>query len=340
MTKNTSSNTLRFLNFNPLTDWEWKADKNNRIVPLMTRPTGLLDPEIILKPMEFMIDDIMALISEVVEKNERMLITTITKRSSEELTDYLLENGVRVKYLHSEVETLERLEILKELREGKIDVIVWVNLLREGLDLPEVSKICILDADKMWFLRSETSLIQIIWRAARNVNGKVYMYVEKLKERMSKGIERMSEDIGERVSENENQRMIEDMRGMKQYLDVNFKKEIDWLYRIDKWKLCNEEWLIVSEAMKKAINLTNYRRKLQSEYNKKNGIEPKTIFSSIKDIWVRGKKKEEREKIVWKWKKNFEREIKRLELEMDIAAANLEFERAAELRDMILEMKK
>lgn len=303
-----NNNTNRFFSFNPLTDWVWKASPDCRIVPLMTRPTGLLDPEIILKPMEFMIDSIMGLITEIVEKNERMLITAITKRSSEELTDYLLENGIRVKYLHSEVETLERLEILKELREWKIDVIVWVNLLREGLDLPEVSKICILDADKMWFLRSETSLIQIIWRAARNVNGKVYMFVEELKDK---------------------------------WMLKNLTKEVDWLYRLDAWKLVTEDWFIVSEAMRNAINLTNYRRNLQSEYNKENGIIPKTIFSNIKDIWVKTSKFKSNSfsKTQWpKWK-NFEKEIKRLELEMDIASANLDFEKAAELRDMILELK-
>ncbi|USN59434.1 MAG: hypothetical protein H6767_02575 [Candidatus Peribacteria bacterium] len=136
--------------------------------------------------MQYMVDDIMKNISEVIERNERMLITTITKRSSEELSDYLLENGVKARYLHSEIDTLERLEILKDLRTGKIDVLVGVNLLREGLDLPEVSCIGILDADKQGFLRSESSLIQIIGRAARNSRGRVVMYVERIRDSLIK----------------------------------------------------------------------------------------------------------------------------------------------------------
>jgi len=171
--------TSKFYNFDPTMDWDWKHSDNCRIVPQIIRPTWLLDPEIELKSMDFMVDDIMTNLNIVIEKNQRMLITTITKRSSEELTDYLLENWIAVKYLHSEVETLERLEILKELREWQIDVIVWVNLLREWLDLPEVSRIAIIDADKQGFLRSESALIQIIWRAARNQEWKVTMYVEE-----------------------------------------------------------------------------------------------------------------------------------------------------------------
>ncbi len=291
-----------FYNFDPIKDWIWKSSEDTRIVPQMMRPTWLLDPEIILRPMEYMVDDIMKNISDVVEKNERLLITTITKRSSEELTDYLLSNGIKVKYLHSEIDTLERLETLKELRQWKIDVIVWVNLLREGLDLPEVSKICILDADKQGFLRSESSLIQIIWRAARNEHGKVYMYSEQLKK-----------------------------------LDLSkYSQEEDWLYRIDKAKLCNDDWLIVSEAMRKAINLTYYRRNLQQEHNEKYWITPKTVYSQIKDMWINTDKKDY-SKVD---KKSITKEISRLELEMDIAAANMEYEKAADIRDQILELKK
>ncbi len=291
-----------FYEFDPIKDWVWKDSEDIRIVPQMMRPTWLLDPEIVLKPMEYMVDDIMKNISDVVEKNERILITTITKRSSEELTDYLLSNGVKVKYLHSEIDTLERLETLKELREWKIDVIVWVNLLREWLDLPEVSKICILDADKQGFLRSESSLIQIIWRAARNQNGRVYMYSEQL----------------------------------KKFDPAKYEQEEDWLYRIDKAKLCNDDWLVVSEAMRKAINLTYYRRNLQKEYNEKNWITPKTVYSQIKDMWLNTNKKDY-SKVD---KKSITKEISRLELEMDIAAANMEYEKAAEIRDQILELKK
>lgn len=289
-----------FFSYSPERDGDWKVTKQNRVIPQMIRPTGLLDPEIELRPMEYMVDDIWKNIDEAVEKNTRVLITTITKRSSEELTDYLLENGYAVKYLHSEVDTLERLEILKELREWKIDVIVWVNLLREGLDLPEVSKICILDADKQWFLRSTSSLIQIIWRAARNSEWCVYMYSEKVKN-----------------------------------IDyTSLPKEWE-LYRLDKAKLINQEGLVVSEAMKKAIELTYYRRWVQQDHNAKNNIEPTTVYSSIKAIWIE-KKKKDYSNID---KKDIKKEIARLELEMDIAAANMEYEKAAELRDAIIAIK-
>lgn len=304
-----SENPEKFFNYDPKKDWVWTPSEKNRIIPQIMRPTGLLDPKIELRPMEFMVDDIMKNISEVLENNERLLITTITKRSSEELTEYLLDNWIKVKYLHSEVDTLERLEILKELRQWKIDVIVWVNLLREWLDLPEVSKICILDADKQWFLRSESSLIQIIWRAARNEKWTVYMYVEKVPLSWEKSI-----DL-EKLTE-----------------------EYDGLYRLDKAKLLTKDWFVVSEAMRKAINMTYYRRNLQEKYNLEYWITPKTVFSEIKDIWIKAKEKPEKENK--KDKKIFkEKDLKRLELEMDLAASNLDFEKAAELRDLIIELK-
>ncbi len=328
----------KFFDFDPIRDWIWESTDDCRVVPQMMRPTWLLDPEIILKPMEFMIDDIMKNISEVVEKNERILITTITKRSSEELTEYLLDNGIKVKYLHSEIETLERLETLKELREWKIDVIVWVNLLREWLDLPEVSKICILDADKQWFLRSVSSLIQIIWRAARNENGKVYMYSEH-----HKNLEFIDENppVTSDIPLNEG--------GLKEDIEKKKKKEkrllleeeniyLGKLYRLDQWKLVNTDWLVVSEAMRKAINLTYYRRNLQDKFNKEYGITPKTVFSDIKDMWLKSNKTKRDYSILDK--KDIAKEISRLELEMDIAAANMEYEKAAELRDALLELKK
>ena len=311
-------NPLMFFDFDPVKDWIWKATEDCRVVPQMMRPTWLLDPEIILKPMEFMVDDILKNISDVVEKNERLLITTITKRSSEELTDFLLDNWIKVKYLHSEIDTLERLEILKELREWKIDVIVWVNLLREWLDLPEVSKICILDADKQWFLRSTSSLIQIIWRAARNENWKVYMYSEQLKRFEY------------------NPPSLPKIREGQEWKELN--KEIDWLFRLDNWKLCNEQGLIVSEAMRKAIALTYYRRNLQAKFNEEHNITPKTVFSDIKDMWLKSSKtKREFSDID---KKTYTKQLAKLELEMDIAAANMEYEKAAELRDMIIDLKK
>ncbi|MCT4616850.1 MAG: excinuclease ABC subunit UvrB [Candidatus Gracilibacteria bacterium] len=269
-----------FYNFDLTAGDFWKASDKARIVPQIMRPTGLLDPKIIVKDMEFMVDDIMSNINKVIEKNERMLITTLTKRSSEELTDYLIENGVKVKYLHSEIDTLERIEILTALREGKIDVIVGVNLLREGLDLPEVSKIAILDADKQGFLRSESSLIQIIGRAARNASGEVLMYSTKNPETLEPSI---------------------------------------------------------SNAMEKAISLTNFRRKLQDDYNKAHNIEPKTVYSSIKKIGISSKKKNDYALLD---EKSLKQEINKLELEMDIAAANMEFEKAIELRDTIEQLKK
>ena len=297
----------KFFDFDPLKGEVWKSSKDCKIIPQFFRPTGLLDPEIELKPMDFMIDSIMENIREVVETNHRMLITTVTKRSSEELTDYLLDNGVKCKYLHSEIDTIERLEILKELREWAIDVIVWVNLLREWLDLPEVSKIAILDADKQGFLRSTSALIQIIWRAARNEKWKVYMYVTKYS----------------KVEE----------------LELEEKNIYMWdLHRLDKWKIVNSEWLVISEAMKKAINLTYYRRWLQQEYNKINNITPETVFSSIKDMWMTSNKKKRDYSDLDK--KAIAKELSRLELEMDIAAGNMEYEKAAELRDQILDLKK
>ncbi|MCD5380630.1 DEAD/DEAH box helicase family protein [Candidatus Gracilibacteria bacterium] len=299
--------TSTFYNFDPTTDGDWNNTGDERIVQQIIRPTGLLDPEIELKGMDFMVDDIMKNIDTVVSKNQRMLITTITKRSSEELTDYLLENGVAVKYLHSEVETLERLEILKELREGKIDVIVGVNLLREGLDLPEVSKIAIIDADKQGFLRSESALIQIIGRAARNVEGKVVMYVEQRKLENIVEDEKNSELLGQAIT------------------------------RVDKGKWITPEGLIISNAMKKAIDLNYYRRGIQQEHNKVNGLTPQTIFSSIKEVAVSAGTKRE---YSLSTEKDIKKTLARLELEMDIAAANMEYEKAAEIRDEILDIKK
>ena len=294
-----------FFEFDPLFDWDWKSSSDCRVVPQMIRPTGLLDPEIEIKSMEFMVDDIMNNISEIVLRNERMLITTITKKSSEELSDYLLENWVKVKYLHSDIETLERLDILKELRTWTIDVIVWVNLLREWLDLPEVSKISIIDADKQWFLRSISALIQIIGRAARNSNWKVIMYSERIS----------TPSIYPLQEEGSN------------YL---------WkLYRLDNWKFVNEDWLVISNAMKKAIDLTYYRRNIQDEFNKKNWNKPKTIFSTIKDIWLNNNKKN----YAIIDKKNIKKEIVKLELEMDIASANMEYEKAAEIRDRLISIR-
>jgi excinuclease ABC subunit B len=166
----------------------FELEKSTRVVEQVVRPTGLIDPEIVVKPTKGQIDDLMVQINDRVSRGDRVLVTTLTKKMSEDLTDYLLELGVRVRYLHSEVDTIQRIEILRDLRLGEFDVLVGINLLREGLDLPEVSLVAILDADKEGFLRSETSLIQTIGRAARNVEGQVIMYADKVTPSMQKAI--------------------------------------------------------------------------------------------------------------------------------------------------------
>lgn len=242
------------------------------------RPTGLLDPIIDVRPTKNQIDDLIDEIHERIEKNERVLITTLTKRMAEDLSAYLKEVGLKVAYLHSDTKTLERTEILRDLRLGKYDVLVGINLLREGLDLPEVSLVCILDADKEGFLRSERSLIQTIGRAARNANGKVIMYGDH-----------------------------------------------------------------ITESMQKAIDETNRRRQIQEAYNKEHHIIPQTIHKEIHDL-IQGKETmEEASSLLQKGKKATkqakEKLIDDLEKEMKEAAKVLDFERAMELRDIILELK-
>lgn len=305
----------KFFNFNPIIDWKWQDSDDCRIVPQVIRPTWLLDPVVKLRSMEFMVDDIMKNIDEIVKNNEKMLITTITKRSSEELCDYLLENWVKVKYLHSEIDTLERLEILNDLRTWAIDVIVWVNLLREWLDLPEVSKICILDADKKWFLRSTSSLIQIMWRARRNEKWTVYMYSEI-------------------ISKFKYNDIVRPDNVWTYLIDDTGKKEE--LYIFDKWRYVNKDWLFLSNSMVEAINLTNYRRSIQKEYNIKNNIVPTTVFSEIKSISLKSKKIKDDLEFEW----DLEQRIKALEFEMNVASSNTDFERARELRDQIIILKK
>ncbi len=335
-----SENIEIFKNFDPKFDWEWQTNNENRVVSQVIRPTWLLDPEIEVKSMNFMIDDILKNLDEIIDKWERMLITTLTKRSSEELTDYLLENWYKVRYLHSEVETLERLEILKSLRMWEIDVIVWVNLLREWLDLPEVSRISIIDADKQWFLRSESALMQIIWRSARNEHGKVNMYTEEIKKKTEENNKSISLCHPELVS---GSLIQSDLKQTKLDDEINsvwqkvFKDFALWkLYKLDNWKWVNENNLIVSESMRKAIDLTYYRRSVQKQYNDIHGITPTTIFSTIKDMWVKNKKHD----YSLLDKQSIEKELKKLELEMDIASANLDFEKAADLRDMIIELRR
>ena len=243
------------------------------------RPTGLLDPPIEVQPTEGQIDHLIGEIKQVTERGERVFITTLTKKMAESLTDYLMGVHIRVRYLHSEIDTLERMEIIRDLRMGVFDVLVGINLLREGLDIPEVSLVAILDADKEGFLRTETSLIQTIGRAARNVNGKVIMYADN-----------------------------------------------------------------ISKAMAAAIGETERRRKIQQEYNEKHGITPKSVSKSIRDVIEATHVAEEEESYKNKkasemTKKELSEYIRKLETEMKQAAKDLQFERAASLRDKIFEYK-
>ncbi|MFP3125199.1 excinuclease ABC subunit UvrB [Ectobacillus funiculus] len=250
-------------------------------VEQIIRPTGLLDPNIDVRPIEGQIDDLISEIRDHVEKNERVLITTLTKKMSEDLTDYLKDIGIKVNYLHSEIKTLERIEIIRDLRLGKYDVLVGINLLREGLDIPEVSLVAILDADKEGFLRSERSLIQTIGRAARNENGRVIMYADK-----------------------------------------------------------------ITRSMEIAIAETQRRREIQEAYNERHGITPQTIRKKVRDVIRATQVAEEtpsyeaeqlsRKKMTKEERVNM---IARLEIEMKEAAKALDFERAAELRDLLLELK-
>ena len=251
---------------------------NGTFAEQIIRPTGLLDPIIEVRPSKNQIDDIISEINDRIEKNERVLITTLTKRMAEDLSAYLKEMGMKVAYLHSDTKTLERTEILRDLRLGKYDVLIGINLLREGLDLPEVSLVCILDADKEGFLRSQRSLIQTIGRAARNAHGKVIMYGDNM-----------------------------------------------------------------TDSMKKAIDETSRRREIQEEYNREHHITPQTIHKEIRDL-IQGKETiDEATSLLKKGKKADKKAKKKLiddlEKEMKQAAKVLDFERAMELRDMIMELK-
>jgi len=243
----------------------------------LIRPTGLLDPEIEVRPTKGQIDDLIGEINETAAKGERVLVTTLTKRMAEDLTKYLQEQGIRVRYLHSEIDNFERLEIIRDLRMGKFDVLVGINLLREGLDLPEVSLIAILDADKEGFLRTETSLIQTVGRAARNEHGRVIMYAD-----------------------------------------------------------------YISKAMRVCIDETSRRRKVQDEYNKAHGIVPKTIVKPVREIArataeYSGSRDIKNPKAMTA--KELRETIREVEKNMKEAAKQLDFERAAELRDILFELR-
>jgi excinuclease ABC subunit B len=258
----------------------YELEHSPEVVEQIIRPTGLLDPTIDVRPIQGQIDDLIGEINERVKRNERTLVTTLTKKMAEDLTDYLKEIGIKVAYLHSEIKTLERIEIIRDLRMGKYDVLVGINLLREGLDIPEVSLVAILDADKEGFLRSERSLIQTIGRAARNANGHVIMYADT-----------------------------------------------------------------ITNSMEIAINETKRRRAIQEAYNKEHGIVPQTVKKEIRDVIRATYAAEEQETYEAKkdysklTKKEREKLIADLEQEMKEAAKALHFERAAELRDLILELK-
>ena len=244
------------------------------------RPTGLLDPYVEVRPVEGQIDDLVGEVNKEVEKHNKILVTTLTKRMAEELTDYMKDLGIRVKYLHSDIDTLERSEIIRDMRLDVFDVLVGINLLREGLDIPEISLVAILDADKEGFLRSETSLIQTIGRAARNAEGHVIMYAD-----------------------------------------------------------------VITDSMRRAIDETLRRRELQEAYNKEHGITPKTIKKAVRDLISISKEVAKTQKKLEKDMESMSREeleelIGKVQKQMKAAAADLNFEMAAELRDQMIELKK
>lgn len=255
---------------------DYEKQRSDNTVEQVIRPTGLLDPVVEVRPIDGQIDDLINEIHQCCAKNERVLVTTLTKKMAEDLTSYLLQAGIRVRYMHSDVGAMERMEIIRDLRMAKFDVLVGINLLREGLDLPEVSLVAILDADKEGFLRSETSLIQTIGRAARNAEGRVIMYADN-----------------------------------------------------------------VTVSMANAIRETERRRKIQDEYNRANGIVPKTVIKSVRDLIEISSPTPERKgrSGVKMTKAEKEKEIARLERQMKEAARMMEYEYAALLRDQIIELR-
>lgn len=254
---------------------EYELQRGGEPTRQIIRPTGLLDPKIEIRSIDGQIDDLIAEIRQTLEKNQRVLVTTLTKRMAEDLAEYLADLSIKVAYIHSDVDTLERTDILRDLRLGVYDVLVGINLLREGLDLPEVSLVAILDADKEGFLRSEQSLIQTIGRAARHIDGRVLMYADN-----------------------------------------------------------------ITGSMNRAIKTTEERRQLQADYNKKHNITPKTIETAISEGLPRTKTEDKPRLDLKKIPKDeYQHLIKDLTAQMDLASANLEFEKAAELRDLISEIK-
>ncbi len=248
------------------------------VAELVVRPTGLVDPKVTLKPLKDQIDDLIEECRKRADSKERVLVTTLTKRTAEELTDYLRDIGVNVRYLHSEIDAIERVEILRSLRKGEFDVLVGINLLREGLDLPEVSLVAILDADKEGFLRSETSLIQTAGRAARHLNGEVILYAD-----------------------------------------------------------------VMTDSIKKFLAVTEYRRNKQVAYNKEHNITPRSVSRAVEEsLVVRAETREQAAGVLREagMDVDISETIKEIEEEMLNAANNLEFEKAALLRDQIKELKR
>ena len=252
----------------------YEMSRSQNVVEQIIRPTGLVDPKITIRPVQGQVEDLLKEVRKKVAKDQRILVTTLTKRMAEDLTDYYARIGIKVRYLHSEIDTLERVEIIDDLRRGEFDVLVGVNLLREGLDLPEVGLVAILDADKEGFLRSETSLIQTIGRAARNVDGEVLMYVDDM-----------------------------------------------------------------TDSVRNAVDITNKRRKLQMAYNEKYNITPQSTYRTLKDKKMSTKKTPSRDDLKGMPKDELKLLIKDLEAEMKEAANDLDFERAAVLRDQIVALK-
>jgi excinuclease ABC subunit B len=263
---------------------DYEASHQEQVVEQLVRPTGLIDPEITVKPADTQVDDLLSEIKLRVTDGERVLVTTLTKRMAEDLTDYLAEHGVKVRYLHSDIDTVERVEIIRDLRLGEFDVLIGINLLREGLDIPEVSLVAVLDADKEGFLRSERSLIQTAGRAARNLNGRVIFYANS-----------------------------------------------------------------ITRSMKLAMDETERRRRKQMAFNEAHGITPRGVIKRIKDIIdgvydaEAGKKELQAAQTFASYdamnEKQVLKELKRLEKEMHEAAKNLEFEKAAKLRDELKNLR-
>jgi excinuclease ABC subunit B len=271
---------MRQVVFVSATPADYEKTHAGQVVEQLVRPTGLIDPEVEVRPATHQVDDVLQEIRIRVEKNERVLITTLTKRMAEQLTDYLSDNGVKVRYLHSDIDTVERVEILRDLRLGQFDVLVGINLLREGLDIPEVSLVAILDADKEGFLRAERSLIQTIGRAARNLHGKAILYADNM-----------------------------------------------------------------TDSMKRAIDETERRRAKQIAHNEAHGITPRSIQKQIRDLIdgvysEKASKEQEKQELQRAMvedmsEKDISRRIKQLEKQMLEHARNLEFEKAARVRDQL-----